>query len=270
MRRIRAKPNPGQLRLWDDTWRVGSARSVVSSWTESELLCFDLETTGVDRFHDAPVSFALITLSGGQVVHERTCLVDPGCEIPEASTAVHGITTGKARRSGMPLDAAIDEIVRALVDASRSAVPVVGVKLDFDLTMVDVLSRRFGHGGLASDGWIGPVLDGLVLDRHLDPYRVGHRRLADLCKQYGVRLKRAHDASADALAAGGVILAMASRFPTLRESTLIDLHDRQVHVHREWASSHDRWRRGRGLEPLDAMEWQWPLAGAPTFSAGAA
>ena len=37
----------------------------MGNWVTGEVLGFDFETTGVDRFHDVPVSFALVTLVGG-------------------------------------------------------------------------------------------------------------------------------------------------------------------------------------------------------------
>ncbi len=155
---------------------------------EGELLCFDLETTGVDRFSDVPVSLALLRLRGGVVFERTVALVDPGRPIPEEATAVHGITTDEARRNGLALHAATELVAGALVDASRRGVPVVGVKLDYDLTMVDVLCRALDGRGLPDRGWSGPVLDALVLDRHVDRYRKGRRTLVDLCELYGVTI----------------------------------------------------------------------------------
>ena len=46
-----------------------------------------------------------------------------------------------------------------------------------------------------------PVLDPRVLDKHIDPYRRGGRKLTDLCAHYKVALDGAHSADADAIAA---------------------------------------------------------------------
>ena len=229
------------------------------SWPDGELLGFDLETTGIDPTTDRPVSFALVTVEGGAVVRRASSLVDPGTDIPAAATAVHGITTEQARREGMALADAVDVIVEALVDAGRRGVPVVGMKLDFDLTMLDVQCRSVDGRGLAERGWAGPVLDGLVLDRRYDRYRKGRRTLGDLCAHYAVLVEQAHDAACDAEAAIGVLRAMCLRFPELCETPLVELHWSQVEWHREWAESFDRWRRDQNLAPLQPREIYWPI-----------
>ncbi len=54
----------------------------MDSWTSGEVLGFDFETTGVDRFSDVPVSYALVYVVGGIVVRSWSGLIDPGREIP--------------------------------------------------------------------------------------------------------------------------------------------------------------------------------------------
>lgn len=232
----------------------------VHRWPGGEVLGFDLETTGIDRFGDRPVSFALVTASGGTVVHRSVRLVDPGCEIPEAATAIHGITTERARREGLTLEQAVEVVIDALLASSSRGVPVTGVNLSFDLTIVDVLSRRLWGEGLVEQGWAGPVLDVLVLDRQMDRYRKGRRTLSDLCDHYDVPLGTAHDASADAEAAVGVLAAMAARFLELGDRSLSDLHAEQMEWHRRWVGSYDVWRRGQGLPGVDPREYWWPVA----------
>lgn len=230
-------------------------------WLDGELLGFDLETTGVDRFADVPVSFALVTMAGGRVCGRQASLVDPGRDIPAEATEVHGITTARARSEGVPLAEAVTLLTAALVDASSRGVPVVGMNLHFDLTILDVHSRRVHGEGLRGLGFDGPVLDALVLDRHFDRFRKGRRRLGDLCEEYRVVIERAHDAGADAEATLGVLAAMCRRFPALSATTPIDLHRGQVYWHRQWAASYSQWRTRQGLDPLDPTDAEWPLAG---------
>jgi DNA polymerase-3 subunit epsilon len=229
------------------------------AWADGELLGFDLETTGLDPTWDRPVSFALVTVRHGAVMRRRTSLVDPGRAIPAAATAIHGITTEQASLAGMPLADAVGEIVDALVDAGRRGVPVVGMKLDYDLTMLDVQCRMLHGRGLRERGWSGPVLDGLVLDRRCDRYRKGRRTLTDLCHHYAVVVEHAHDAACDAEAAIGVVRAISARFPALGRLGPADLHRFQVRWHREWAESFDRWRREQDLAPLCHRDFFWPI-----------
>jgi DNA polymerase-3 subunit epsilon len=234
--------------------------SVWVPWPHGELLGFDLETTGVDRFSDVPVSFALTTWREGVVVESSTHLIDPGREIPEGASAIHGISTERARSEGWPLAETVVLIADHLIEASRRGVPVTGIKLDYDLTMLDVQCRAVDGRGLAERGWTGPVLDALVLDRRLDRYRRGRRTLGHLCLHYGVEIGQAHDALADAQASIGVLLAMSRRFPELFGADPSELYAAQVGWHREWTRSYDAWRRSDGQTPLDPREWIWPVA----------
>src|SRR5579864_8751085 len=103
----------------------------VPDWTEGEVLGLDFETTGVDRFRDVPVSYALVSVVDGTAVRSWSGLIDPGREIPAEATAVHGITTARARAEGMPLDEAIALVTDAVVTAGQRGVPLVGMKLDY-------------------------------------------------------------------------------------------------------------------------------------------
>ncbi|HVT42743.1 MAG TPA: exonuclease domain-containing protein [Acidimicrobiales bacterium] len=232
------------------------------SWTSGEVLGLDFETTGVDRFFDVPVAYALVLVVDGVMVRSWSGLVDPGCDIPDAAAAVHGITSARARNEGMPLPAAVGLVADAVVSASRRGVPLVGMKLDYDLTILDRLAMKLTGLGLAARGWCGPVLDAGVLDRHLDPEREGRRTLGDLCAQYGIDLDRPHDATADALAAIEVVFAMALRYPELGTCDLAALHADQMAWHRASAARYDEWRLSQGLAPVDPRDYVWPVAPA--------
>jgi DNA polymerase-3 subunit epsilon len=234
----------------------------VGDWTEGEVLALDFETTGVDRFTDVPVSYALVAVVGGFAVHSWSGLIDPGREIPPEATAVHGITTEEARTDGMPLGAAIELVTDAVVTAGSRGVPLVGMKLDYDLTILDTLSGRYCGRGLAARGWAGPVLDAGVLDRHFDGDRKGRRTLGDLCAHYDVAFESAHDAWADAVASVQVLFALAARYDALRKEEVARLHEAQIEWHRQWTEDCESWRIGEGLLPTDPRDYLWPVARA--------
>lgn len=232
----------------------------VCDWTEGEVFGLDLETTGVDRFADVPVSYALVSVVDGIAVRSWSGLIDPGREIPPDATAVHGITTERARSEGMPLDAAIALLSDVVVVAGQRGVPLVGMKLDYDLTILDVLSSRFCGRGLAARGWSGPVLDAGVLDRHFDGGRHGRRTLGDLCAHYEVELEAAHDAWADAVASLRVVFALADHYDALREADVPALHQAQIEWHRQWTKDCEAWRMEQGVAPTDPRDYVWPVA----------
>jgi DNA polymerase-3 subunit epsilon len=228
-------------------------------WPHRELLAFDLETTGVDPWVDVPVSFALVTMRRGRPRRSVVALVDPGRPIPAGATAVHGVTDERVASEGLSLTDALAVIADALVDASARGVPVVGMKLDFDLTIVDTQLRLATGRGLEERGFRAPVLDALVLDRQADRYRRGPRTLSDLCRHYGVGLAHAHDAAADATAAAAVVRALARRYRWLGRRSAEELHADQIRWHAEWTASYDAWRRRSGLDPLTPGVG-WPVA----------
>jgi DNA polymerase-3 subunit epsilon len=234
----------------------------MSNWAAGEVLGFDFETTGIDRFNDVPVSFALVTMVAGQVVSTSSGLIDPGREIPAEATGVHGISTERARAEGMPLKDAIERVADEVMSAGRRGVPLVGMKLDYDLTILDTQSGQLCAAGLLEQGWNGPVLDAVVLDRHLDRFRKGRRTLGALCGHYGVNIDNAHEATADAVASVKVLLALAARFNELADADPAALHEAEIGWHLEWAEGYDEWRLGRGMTPMDRRDFVWPVAPA--------
>ncbi len=232
----------------------------MATWTAGEVFGFDFETTGIDRFNDVPVSYALVHVVGGVVLRSWSGLIDPGREIPVGATEVHGITTERARDEGMPLREAIGLVTDAVLSASRRGVPLVGMKLDYDLTILDTQAMRLGGRGIVERGWCGPVLDCVVIDRHFDRYRKGRRTLVNLCELYGIDITNAHDASADAIASVEVLFALAARYEALWECDLARLHENQARWHRAWARGYDEWRISQGMIPIDPRDYEWPVA----------
>jgi DNA polymerase-3 subunit epsilon len=232
----------------------------VGGWPAGEVLGLDFETTGIDRFNDVPVSYALVSVVEGVAVRSWSGLIDPGREIPLDATAVHGISTERARDEGMPLAAAISLVSDAVVAASARGVPLAGMKLDYDLTILETQARDLFGSGPIEQGWCGPVLDAGVLDRHFDPDREGRRTLTDLCAHYGIEIDHAHDAAADALASIEVLFALAVRHPALWDSDLMLLHHEQIRWHREWTETYDSWRLAEGKIPIDPRDYVWPVA----------
>ena len=101
-----------------------------SAWPLGPLLGFDTETTGVDPSGDRLVTAALVWRAEPQADGVRpqsvtTWLADPGMEIPEAASAVHGVTTERARTEGRPVTEVLAEVSEHLVAAMAAGTPVV-------------------------------------------------------------------------------------------------------------------------------------------------
>lgn len=239
-------------------------RETDPDWPNGELLGFDLETTGTDPFEALPVSFALVSYESGKMNHSTYRLVNPGISIPPDSIAVHHITDDMVLAGGMPLGEAIDYCREALCVASASNVPVVGMVLRYDLTIVDRLHRARGNDGLRAPHWSGPALDVSLIDKRLDKWRKGKRTLHDLCAVYSVALEEgaAHDAAADAVAAVEVLFAQTRLYPVLGHTDLATLTRRQAEIHRAFLVDLNEYRLRLGGVPIpdSEIEGGWPVA----------
>lgn len=231
-------------------------------WTQGTLIGFDLETTGPDPHTALPVSFAIAEFREGELHVTETGLVNPGVPIPFAASEVHGIHDADIADAVQLKDFARPMIGR-LVKLSKAGVPVVGMNIRYDLTIMDVLARHYFGAGLEELGWHGPVVDALVLDRRMDPFRRGKRRLTELAEHYMVGLDDAHEAGADAEAAVKIVVAIANEYAKVGDLSLLPLHDAQVIWYRTWADDFSRYRVRKGDDPLAEEEREWPISLRP-------
>jgi DNA polymerase-3 subunit epsilon len=233
------------------------------SWLDGELIAFDLETTGVDPFSDVPVAYALLRFEKGELVERHIGLVNPGRPIPPEATRVHHITDEDAAK-GRDLATVIAEIADTLIAASKRGTPIVGFKVDYDLTMIDAQHRLLRGVGLADAGFSGPVLDPLVIDRHFVEMRRGKRRLVDLCAHYEIGYETAHDAASDAKAAFDLLVVQCREFKELAKLEKEALHRFQGEWHRHWVKGFSKWLVSKDLTPLGPENEEWPITKAPT------
>ncbi|MDQ4213346.1 exonuclease domain-containing protein [Microbacterium sp. ASV81] len=217
---------------------------------------FDLETTGVDVTRDRIVTAHVGVLDHhGAEIAARTWLADPGIPIPEAATAIHGITSERARRNGSPAAQVVAGVVAALRSLLDQGVPVVAYNASYDFSLLAHEARRHGIAPLQDPS---PVIDPLVIDKAYDRYRPGKRTLEIVAAHYRVGLTGAHDALADAVAAGRVAQALAQRFPM--PETAVELHTRQIGWARAQAASlTDYFVRIGRIDPQERLDGRWPV-----------
>ena len=231
------------------------------SWHRGPLFGFDLESTGVNVETDRVVTAAIVDIRPGKPTRTRTWLVNPGIAIPEGATAVHGISTEKARAEGQHPSVALEEIALELTVALAGGVPVVAFNGSFDLSMTDQELLRYKLGGLeerlGSYDAVSPVLDPHVLDKRFDKFRRGKRTLTATCEAYGVPLDNAHAADADAIAACRLLFKLAGKFDLSSEFTLHEIHDAQVEWRAEQSASLAEYFKKSG-KPQE-VDGSWPL-----------
>ncbi|WP_341999747.1 3'-5' exonuclease [Microbacterium sp. LWH7-1.2] len=241
-----SRPQPAQLPLWD-----------VPDWVRI-VGVFDLETTGVDVTADRIVTAHVGLLdASGRVIRARDWLADPGVEIPEGASAIHGISTEHARANGRPAGEVVGEVVAAVSALLDAGIPVVAYNAPFDFSLLKYESLRHGVTPIEDPS---PVIDPLVVDKAYDRWRKGKRTLEVVAAHHAVRLDAAHEASADAVAAGRVAQALAERFAPWLPATVHELHTRQIGWARAQAESLTEYfiRIGR-LDPDDRLDGRWPI-----------
>lgn len=186
-------------------------------WFMSRFGAFDLETSGTDP-HEAFIVTAHLGLAGGgaDVVPTNWVLSPGGLEIPDGAAKIHGYNTARARAEGVDHAKGLDEIVQAAANVLAFGHPLVGHNIGgYDLTVLDAECRRWGVEPIASraalhEPW--PVLDTMVLDRHVAPFR---RRVSETQGAYTLRTSaetyelgwnedEAHGAEYDAMASARV------------------------------------------------------------------
>lgn len=263
---------------------------------DDPFIVFDLETTGLNTDEDRIVSSCVALIpkdmgdGNGRPPKVFSRIVNPGVEVPEASSAIHGLTTAYVREHGVEPTVAIQEATGLLRLAVERGLPIVGMNLRFDLTFLDRECRRYGIRPVAERPEdLRPVIDILVIDKAADPFRKGKRRLENQCEHWGIVLEGAHDSTADALATGRVLFKMGRgpipRAPSerpyktpqvdLTAMKLGELHDAQV----EWAAyqakslaTHFRRLASMAADPAEADELrrkadgcrpEWPFIPRP-------
>jgi len=220
---------------------------------------FDLETTGVDVTSDRIVTAHVGVLDAdGHVIDARDWIADPGIEIPPGAAAIHGVTTARARAEGSPARRVVAEVVEALRALFDARIPVVAYNAPFDFSMLKHEAVRHGIPPIDDPS---PVIDPLVVDKTFDRYRRGKRTLSLVAAHYAVPLDAAHEACADAVAAGRLALALAARFSDQLPSTLDELHTSQIAWARAQAASLTEYfvQIGRLDATAPPLDGAWPI-----------
>lgn len=232
------------------------------TWHKGPLCGFDLETTGVDTANDRVVTAAIVDIRPGEPTRTRTWLINPGIAIPEGATAVHGISTEKARAEGQHPSVGLDEIALELTVALASGTPIVAFNASFDLTMLDQELLRYKLGGLnerlGSYDAVSPVLDPHVIDKKVDTYRQGKRTLTATCEAHGLVMQNAHAADADAIAACRLLFRLADKYSLpAKYPSLYEIHEEQIGWRAAQSASLAEYFRKQGK--AEVVDGSWPL-----------
>lgn len=163
-----------------------------------KTLTFDTETTGVDTDKDRIITCFMRAKDGDEVLFEQEWIIDPGIEIPEGASEVHGMTTEWIRENGRKdyLEA-ICEIRGAIDEYATKGFIVAGYNHSFDLAILESSCREATGGRGLYFELATRYLDPLIIDRHIDKYRKGSRKLVDVARHYGIVVEESKAHAAD-------------------------------------------------------------------------
>jgi DNA polymerase-3 subunit epsilon len=273
------------------------------TWWNGRALGLDFETDGPVPTEARVITGALVHLVPGVAPQEMETMLQPERDIPQEAIDIHGITTERARDEGVLREVGIASIATTIAELAGPEVPVVGHNVVYDLTLLDRELRRLGLGRLEIEREVFaqiqqvrmilggrlvatfPVIDTLVLDKAVDPYRKGSRRLVDTATFYGVPMAEgaAHGATADVIASLRIAITMARRceepsatiFERYRERkkpqevvaalyalgarSLADLHCAQVKWKAEQAEGLREYFRKTGTADPAKVSTDWPV-----------
>jgi DNA polymerase III epsilon subunit-like protein len=249
-------------------------------WWCKRMVGFDLETTATDPEQARIVTVALALCGGGEPTDARTWLADPGVPIPDGAAEVHGVTTEKAQAEGQPVAEVVAEVVSALTVAAAQGIPITIFNARYDLTVLDRECRRHGVPPLTERQVDLLVVDPLVIDKFLDRYRKGSRKLDAICSHHGATLEGAHDATFDAVAAARTAWVLGAKGRVIRRDDWPAAAAEKRECEEEWAAARsdlaalhaaqERWARDQAISlaahflqqgnpDADNVRTEWPV-----------
>lgn len=225
------------------------------AWSK-QLAVFDLETTGLDLKQARIVTACAVEIDefGNVVGSNREWLANPGIEIPTAASNVHGVTTEIAQRDGQEPAQVVSEILETLREFISRGIPVVAYNAPYDFTILHHEALRYELEPLSDPK---PIIDPMVVDKFVDQYRKGKRTLAVAAQTYGVLLSDAHNATADAVASGKVLQAIAHKYWEKLPENVFELHEAQILWSANQDASYEKFRRGS--DPEFTVQRGWPV-----------
>lgn len=181
-------------------WQALERADPGSDWWSQRLVVVDVESSGLDPYHDRLISIGAVAVQGGAVRLAEAFSTTLRQDRPsgEANILVHRIG-GSAQMAGAdPAEALADFL------AFAGKAPLVAFNADFDRVLIERASR--GLLGVAPDSaW----LDLALLAPAVFPRRPGNpRTLDDWLRAFSIENADRHHALADAVATAHLLLAV--------------------------------------------------------------
>ncbi len=158
----------------------------MSDLEKKRFVCLDCETTGLDPKEDRVIEVACVEFTLEKKLDEFETLIDPCCEIPEVSIAIHHITNKMV--AGKPK---IEEVLPKVLDFVGNRT-IVGHGIQFD---IEVISHSCDRAGITKNLRDNPFIDTLRMARLYGESPINS--LEHLRKHFNIGSEIAHRAMSD-------------------------------------------------------------------------
>lgn len=173
---------------------------------EMTFVCLDCETTGLDPEMDRIIEVGAVRFTMNAILGEYESLVNPECEIPETSIAIHHITPDMVANKPT-----IKELIPSIIEFVGKDI-IVGHGIGFD---VEIIAKSAERAGLRCDMRKNLQIDTLRLARHYGESPVNS--LEQLRRHFNIQAEGAHRAMADVIVNLSVFRYLAKRYKTLQD-----------------------------------------------------
>lgn len=170
------------------------------------FVCIDCETTGLNAKDDRIIEVAVACFTFDTVLDQFESLIDPGCDIPESSSAIHHITNDMVK--GKPR---IEEVLPSILKMINRHV-IIGHGVGFDIEIIAQSAERAGIACLIRNN---RSIDTLRLARHYGESPVNS--LEYLRKHFNIEEEGAHRAMNDVIVNMEVFKFLTLKYKTLQQ-----------------------------------------------------
>jgi DNA polymerase-3 subunit epsilon len=207
---------------------------------KQKFVCIDCETTGLDAQQDRVIEVAVMCFDAQHVYAQMETLINPECEIPETSIAIHHITPEMVKDKPT-----ITQVLPNILQLIGNHI-IVGHGVGFDIDILAVAAERHGIPCTIRHNL---YLDTLRMARLYGESPINS--LEHLRKHFNIPLEGAHRAMGDVIVNREVFKRLAKPFKTTEQ--LFDALSRPILMETMPLGKH----KGRSLKEIPLQYLQW-------------
>lgn len=207
---------------------------------KQKFICIDCETTGLDPKQDRVIEVAVMCFDAHQVYAQMETLVNPECEIPETSIAIHHITPDMVLNKPT-----IAQVLPEVLEMIGNHI-IVGHGVGFD---IDILASSAERHEIPCKIRQNLYLDTLRMARLYGESPINS--LEHLRKHFNIPLEGAHRAMSDVIVNREVFNHLSKRYKTTQQ--LFDVLSRPISMVAMPFGKH----KGRAFKDIPLQYLQW-------------